>query len=87
MITIVWSVGEVLFSINHMAYIVHNVEEAAVPRVTSMAASFNKAGGILSQLLGEHWFQAIGFSKSWTCISLLVFVSTGMGIYIKKLDK
>ena len=38
MITIVWSVGEVLFSINHMAYIVHNVEEAAVPRVTSMAA-------------------------------------------------
>ena len=87
MITIVWSVGEVLFSINHMAYIVHNVEEAAVPRVTSMAASFNKAGGILSSIIGGALVSGIGFSKSWTCISLLVFVSTGMGIYIKKLDK
>lgn len=84
-ITVMWSIGEVLFSINHMAYIVHNTEENAVPMVTSMAASFNKIGCILSSIIGGAFVSVIGFTNSWICISLLVFISTGLGLYIKRL--
>lgn len=87
MITVIWSIGEVLFSINHMAYIVHNTEAKSVPMVTSMAASFNKVGCILSSVIGGALVSAIGFSYSWHCISLLVFISTGIGLYLKRIDR
>lgn len=87
MITMIWSTGEVLFSINHMAYIVHNTEPKSIPMVTSMAASFNKIGCILSSVIGGALVSKIGFSYSWICISILVFISTGIGLYLKRIDR
>lgn len=87
MITILWSIGEVLFSINYMAYIVQNTEKYLVPRVAAMAAIFNKVGVILSSVIGGAFISEVGYLKSWTCISIIMLISGGLAVFIRRTEK
>ena len=87
MITILWSIGEVLFSINYMAYIVQNTEKYLVPRVAAMAAIFNKVGVILSSVIGGAFISEVGYLKSWMCISIIMLISGGLAVFIRRTEK
>ena len=87
MITILWSIGEILFSINYMAYIVQNTEKYLVPRVAAMAAIFNKVGVILSSVIGGAFISEVGYLKSWMCISIIMLISGGLAVFIRRTEK
>ncbi|MDE5907144.1 MAG: MFS transporter [Lachnospiraceae bacterium] len=65
----IFTLGEVLFSVCYMPYLVQDVNKNQVGMISSVANSFYKAGSILSPLVGGLIISFIGYRKSWMIVS------------------
>ncbi|MGL5087724.1 MAG: MFS transporter [Clostridium sp.] len=83
--TIIWTTGEVLFSVSFMAYLVEDVPKTEVGMISSIATSFYKFGSILSSLVGALFVLSVGYKFCWYIVSLFLGVGAIiMIILIKK---
>lgn len=52
-----------------------------------MAAIFNKVGVILSSVIGGAFISEVGYLKSWMCISIIMLISGGLAVFIRRTEK
>lgn len=85
--TILWTAGEVLFSVHQIPYLIKGEEKNRVGIISAFASAFNKAGSILSSLLGASLIYIMGYNKSWILISMLAGFATVLCLILYKKNR
>lgn len=85
--TILWSIGEVLFSISQMPYLIEGEKTDKIGYLSSVLNSFGKFGSIVSSAIGGMIVYLVGYRFAWIFIGLFAFVGFMIMSYLSKEEK
>ena len=68
--TLIWSLGEIFCSINHMPLLIENENKSEIGVYSSYANTANRLGTVVSSLIGAGLVNLCGYRYIWIIVQL-----------------
>lgn len=70
--TVIWTIGEIVYSINYLIYLIEGSPTWEISKISSRAKISDRVGNIASSLIGSTLLLFVSFENIWFIIALIV---------------